>query len=239
MKNNKLRLIQKINSKLRYLLSKTHKKEMDLTCNNAQETPTFFNHFIDIYYQLFWSKKTDFLTRGVFNQLFLDSSNTVLELGCGDGYNTQVFFAPAVKEIYAIDLSESAIQFAKTNHPANNIMYKLADAVADYPTNMKYDRVICDCFIEQLAASQQEELFKKIAASLSLNGICLGSTVLKTELNYLSHNKHEFSDAAFSAFSAKFFKYSFTISRSVGNKNYKYFALSNQPFTHFELVKND
>lgn len=224
---------------LRHVSSNMHKKEMSLTWGNAKEIPTFFNHYLDIYYQLFTSRKTDFLSRGVFNQLFLDPANIVLELGCGDGYNTEVFYSPMVKEVYAIDISQDAIGFAKSYHYAQNITYQLADAVTHYPLQTSFDRVICDCFLEQLDAKQQEELFKKIKSSLSKRGICLGSTVLKTDINYLTHNKNEFTEDSFVSFTRKFFKYSFTINKTAGNKNYKYFALSNEPFTRFKLIEND
>lgn len=239
MRNRELLFVRKINVVLRKILTKTHKREMDLTWNTDNKVPTFFNHFLDIYYQLFSFKKTEFLTRAIFNQLFLESNNIVLELGCGDGFNTEVFFSPIVKEIYAIDLSEEAISFAKINHSSKNITYKLGDAIIDYPIQKKIDRVICDAFLEQLDTLQQEELFKKISNSLSLNGICLGSTILKGNINYLIHNKNEFTEATFNSFVANYFKYSFSINKSVDNKNYKYFALSNEPISYFKLIKND
>ena len=209
MRSSKLFFIRKVNSVLRNVSSNMHRREMNLAWNNHKETPTFFNHYLDIYFQLFKFRKTDFLSRGVFNQLFLDSTNTVLELGCGDGYNTEVFYSPAVKEIYAIDILEDAINFARSYHKAKNITYQLADAVKGYPVQISFDRIICDCFLEQLDTKQQGELFEKIINSLSANGICLGSTVLKTDINYLSHNKNEFTDESFTSFASKFFKYSF------------------------------
>jgi SAM-dependent methyltransferase len=50
-----------------------------------------------------------------------------LELGCGTGYYTDVFFSPFASEIVAIDIDPRAIETARRTHQAKNIRYEVMD----------------------------------------------------------------------------------------------------------------
>lgn len=79
-------------------------------------SPEFFDHKIDIFYQ--WPKLQDPypLKRGVLSNFWIEkfTDAKVMELCCGDGFNTYSFYCPKnVKSVIACDYLQSSIDFAK------------------------------------------------------------------------------------------------------------------------------
>jgi len=75
---------------------------------------------------------------------------TILDVGCGEGFNTIVVskWVPDSK-ITAIDLEDEYIDYAKKNNNRANITYKKAD-LYKLAANKKYDLVMCNQVLEHL-----------------------------------------------------------------------------------------
>lgn len=83
------------------------------------DNPEQFDHDIDLYYQWPSSNNPHWLERGVYNLIAIKQyENPVLiELCCGEGFNTTRFYSKSCKKIWACDFDRKAIKEAKKNIP--------------------------------------------------------------------------------------------------------------------------
>lgn len=88
----------------------------------------------------------------------------MLDVGCGEGFNTFVVakVIPNMK-IDAIDLEQVYIDYAKQNHQLPNVNYKVAN-LYKLKSNGRYDIVVCNEVLEHL---EDYETALKILCSLS------------------------------------------------------------------------
>lgn len=69
------------------------------------------------------------------------SDKVVLEIPCGVGWGTSLL--KEFKQVYAVDLSEEAIQYAKSNFSKANIIYEIGDMKRLKYSDKYFDVVIC------------------------------------------------------------------------------------------------
>jgi SAM-dependent methyltransferase len=155
----------------------------------GSETPEWFDHSIDLYYQ--WPKSgiSFWVERGVFSSIALKGGN-VLELCCGDGFNSKYFYSRLSKSIIAVDFDQSAINTACTKNSATNINFIKADIRFEMPTG-KFDNIIWDAAIEHFTEPEIASLMNDIKARLSDSGILSGYTIVENNLGK-SHPLHEY-----------------------------------------------
>jgi 2-polyprenyl-3-methyl-5-hydroxy-6-metoxy-1,4-benzoquinol methylase len=84
------------------------------------------------------------LSRGFFVADLLRDGDRLLDIGCGDGFFTNRFFAARCTHIDAIDNDAEAIRAACARHRASNITYALLDAAAQPFPNTRYDVIVWD-----------------------------------------------------------------------------------------------
>ena len=76
--------------------------------------------------------------------------NTVLEIGCGTGKNTELLSRIA-KKVYAFDFSEEMIFKAKEKVKSNNVVFTQADITLRWPNeNNTIDFVSCNLILEHV-----------------------------------------------------------------------------------------
>ena len=145
----------------------------------AQHEPHYFNHRWDAYELVYGKKKNPYVfSRGFFTVESLQKGDKLLDIGCGDGFFTNNFYAPVCSEIDAIDIEDSAIQLAKSTNKSNNINYTVLDATSEpFPSN-NYDVISWDGAIGHFAATDTAELIEKISKNLNESGIFVGSESL-------------------------------------------------------------
>lgn len=219
--------LAKTNALLRKIIFRTHRMEMNLDFSDKHPQPAFFNHYYDLYYQ--WKLNANFfwLERGIFNSFFINTGAVLLELCCGDGFNTKYFYSQRASKILAVDMDLTAIAHATLNNSCANIEYRVADIITEFPDGT-YDNIIMDAAIEQLSTAEQNNLVAGIKAHLKQGGIFSGLTIQKKEgTSYLSHNKHEFdSKDSLNVFLSGHFKHTGIISNTHNEKTYLYFVAS-------------
>lgn len=88
----------------------------------------------------------------------IDSSDTVLDVGCGNGANA-FDVADKAKEVVGIDIEEKYIRQAQKRHAKHNISYIVGDATV-YPFTKKFDKVILSNVLEHI--EHRVEFLKKI-----------------------------------------------------------------------------
>ena len=177
---------------LETLCSKLHKKLMKIQWENKNQ-PEHFDHNIDLYYQ--WKKNRNpmWLERGIFNCLALKGEN-ILEIACGDGFNTKYFYSLKAKKITAVDFDSNAINKAKKKNKFKNIEYILCDIRENFPKG-KFHNIICDAALEHFTQKEIDKLIFNIKNALTDDGIFSGYTIIeKSGGKQLSHHEYEFKN---------------------------------------------
>lgn len=182
--------------KIAYLLHKhLHSIDWSIDC------PEYYNHDCDLYYQ--WHKycKSDWLERGVYNVLALQvfEKPVLIELCCGEGFNTKYFYSYHADSIYACDFCGKAIKAAKKKSQMNNIDFEIADIrynIPDRVNNQNPTNIIWDAAIEHFSPEDIDIIMKRIhEVLLPSNGILSGYTITRNEKGkYLEEHEYEFVD---------------------------------------------
>lgn len=149
----------------------------------GKQVPHFEDQRIDISYFAFGKEIVGpySFSRGFFSSEIIKPGDTLLDIGCGDGFFTRRFFAERCAHIDGIDLEPSAIQAAKRYNNAPNIKFHTMDAVTQpFPEN-KYNVVVWDGAIGHFSADATEKIIQKIRNALSNDGIFVGSESLGKE----------------------------------------------------------
>jgi 2-polyprenyl-3-methyl-5-hydroxy-6-metoxy-1,4-benzoquinol methylase len=121
------------------------------------------------------------LTRAFLSAEIIGNGNNVLDIGCGDGCLTKRFCAPRAGHVDAIDIEESAINYAVRHNPAANIAYCRLDAVTESFPRSSYDVIVFDGAIGHLTRDGSAAVLKKISAALAPRGVFCGSESIGAE----------------------------------------------------------
>lgn len=147
------------------------------------------DHFLDQYFQ-FCQGKSLWAERGVYNMLALKRGGTILDLCCGDGFNSRYFYSPLVSKIIAVDFNPSAINHAMHYNSAENIDYQLLDIREGIPDNT-FDNIIWDAAIEHFTDTEIHAILTSICLSLGSEGVLSGYTMVESFSGVKSHSEHE------------------------------------------------
>jgi SAM-dependent methyltransferase len=93
----------------------------------------FTDHFLNQFFLMSAFKRTWWVEGPAFCGQAIKQGSRILELGCGTGYYTDIFFSPFAREIVAIDVDERAIESARRLHQAANIRYEVMDFTKNLP----------------------------------------------------------------------------------------------------------
>jgi SAM-dependent methyltransferase len=144
----------------------------------AREMPHFFDHRIGSFAFAIGKEAPFSYYRGFFAAELVRPGDTLLDLGCGDGFFARRFYAPRCAQVDAIDIEPSAIEHARRRNAAPNVRYVLTDAVADPFPSERYDVVVWDGALAHFAADTAERVLEKVRASLAPDGAFCGSEAL-------------------------------------------------------------
>jgi SAM-dependent methyltransferase len=158
------------------------------------ENPEFFDHRIDLYYQWLRKRSSFWLERGIFGTLAMKGGR-VLELGCGDGFNTRNFYSRYSQQVLACDFDPSAIKTAKRKNSGPNVEFILADIRSQMPIG-KFDNVVWDASIEHFTPEEIRNIMANIKQRLTPDGILSGYTLVERHdgVKALHHHEYEFKD---------------------------------------------
>ena len=119
--------------------------------------------------------------RGFLGVEVLRKQDALLDIGCGDGFFSRRFFAPACARVDAVDIDPSAIAVARVRHGAPTVRYHLTDVIANPFPEPRYECVIWDGGLGHLSAADSRLVLKKIADALADDGVFAGSESLGRE----------------------------------------------------------
>jgi len=149
-----------------------------------KEQPHFYSQRAGFFLAGFGSRNENGLLpflRGYYNMEILRPSDRVLDIGCGDGFFTRVFFAPCCTSIDALDIEKSAIATANRYYADSKIRFLEANAVTTPFPQQDYDVIIWDGALGHFDKASSDTMLGKIVASLKPDGLFTGSESIGTE----------------------------------------------------------
>ena len=124
-----------------------HRKQFEFEWGGKVQ-PRWFNHYTDLYYKFRETRNPLWLERGVFSSLAIPLNSKILELCCGDGFNTFHFYSNRASSITAVDFDQSALTFAKKYNQNSKIDYQFCDITKALPDD-SFNNIVWDESIEQ------------------------------------------------------------------------------------------
>lgn len=159
------------------------------------------------------------LERAFFTLPKISKDSSVLDIGCGDGIYSGIFYSSKAKNVLGVDINLDAIIKARQNYKNENVKFQKKDVLTwDIPSN-SYNLVTMFAVIEHFTEDQGLMVIKKIKKSLKKNGVFYGSTpILKQHGIANWEHKNEFeSGEILESFLRKVFR-KVTITESTWNK---------------------
>ncbi|PKM92500.1 MAG: hypothetical protein CVU81_00145 [Euryarchaeota archaeon HGW-Euryarchaeota-1] len=153
----------------------------------------WFDHRLD---ELNWPNNLFWIERGVFGRKYIEKEDKVLDLCCGDGYFSIVFYSSVENvQIDAIDIDENVLELGKMCNTNKCIKFYQKDILKDIFPLKDYDVILFFEAIEHFAADDFSIIAKKINKCLKKGGYLIGSTPLVSikEVGNWQH-QNEFSN---------------------------------------------
>ncbi|MCJ7805531.1 class I SAM-dependent methyltransferase [Patescibacteria group bacterium] len=152
---------------------------------------SWFDHRFDYLRgidNIFWLERAFFVNR------VIKKNSSVLDIGCGDGIFSGLFYSAVAKEVLAIDLDSRAISHAKRYYNRSNVTFINRNILKWEPKDKKFDLILLFAVIEHFSKRDGLLLLEKIRKMMKPDGLLMGSTPVFSDKGY--HNmehKNEFS----------------------------------------------
>jgi SAM-dependent methyltransferase len=173
---NAVKLVRAQNRFLRGLTARAHSLQTLLEWEVLSHSD-YFDHYLNLHN---WhaSRNPMWTERGCFNLLAMKQGAEVLEICCGDGFNTYHYYSARAKRLLAVDHSPTAICHARKNHSAPNIEYRICNILDSCPEG-KYDHIIWDDAAAFFTRNEIVELSHTMKTRLVELGIFSGCTYIE------------------------------------------------------------
>ena len=182
-------LIRWVNFGVRRFSALTHR--FQFLVEWSVDNPEYFDHNIDLYSSWHRSRESFPLERGVFSSFAMSSNSHLLDLCCGDGFNSFYFYSLRAASVTAIDFDLDAIRWAKRNYRAKNLMFTVGDIRTDIPEG-PFDNIVWDAAIEHFTESEITKIMERIKVVLVPNGTLSGYTILEPTHGGKHLHQHEY-----------------------------------------------
>ncbi len=154
--------------------------------------PEYYNHKLDLYWQWPATRNSLWLERGVYSMLAIKPNSQMLEVCCGDGFNSYFFYSKKAANLTAVDFDPQAIAYAKRHYTLPNVRFQVADIRTDLPGG-DYDNVVWDGAIEHFTESEIESVMPVLKTRLAKRqGILSGYTIIERHDGKKSLEQHEY-----------------------------------------------
>lgn len=142
----------------------------------------------------------------------LVSGKNILDLGCGDGYGTNLIANFAISAI-GVDINKDIIRMAQKKYIKSNLRFLVSNVdELGIKGNNIFDIVVAFEIIEHLTVKQQVKFIKEVKRVIKEDGMFIVSTPNKVkfseERNYKNpYHKKEYKKPEFMSFLQNHFKY--------------------------------
>jgi glycosyltransferase involved in cell wall biosynthesis/2-polyprenyl-3-methyl-5-hydroxy-6-metoxy-1,4-benzoquinol methylase len=136
---------------------------------------TWYDH---IYDHLGGPENWHWLERGILASDHIRHGDRVLDLCCGDGTYSGIFFSPKAGLVDAVDINTDAIRVAQKRWSGRrNITFRVLDVLRDPFPHEQYEVVILNAALEYFSVEDGHRLLDKVSKLLSTGrGILFGCT---------------------------------------------------------------
>ena len=118
-------------------------------------------------------------------------NSRVLDLCCGDGFNSYHFYSLRASSVTAIDFDPEAIRWAKRNYKSPNLEFYLGDIRTDIPAG-PFDNIVWNAAVEHFTEIEINSLMKKIKSVLTRDGTLSGYTIIEPKHIGKHPHQHEY-----------------------------------------------
>ncbi len=171
-----------VNSLLRRIAAGSHRLQYKVE-GFLRPSAEWFDHEVNAQWQWPTRGRATFLERGVLNSLAIRPGGEVLELCCGDGFNTGRFYAARATRVLAIDHNAQALAHARRHHARPNVEYRLGDIRGELPQG-PFDNVIWDSAIHHFTLEEAALVLSSVHTALRGDGLLSGYTEIEPDDSY-------------------------------------------------------
>jgi len=154
------------------------KKFVSLIKTKEVDADFYNTKYFDIHHKnpnsIYLSRERQKRIETAINFLDLETSNIVLDLGCGNGEVSERI-APKVDRVIGIDYSGYAVKLAKNRRIKNAEFFKMDACSLKFPDNY-FDRIVCLDVIEHISPIKLEIVFKEVKRVLKPGGVLVVET---------------------------------------------------------------
>lgn len=150
--------------------------------------PQFYKHYTSLVSWYSNPSLWSFSARGVYARENMFPGCVVLDLCCGDGSNSYLFFSTIAFNIDAIDNNAHALAYARQYSSAENIRFLQIDIIKDELPNVKYDVIVFNAAILYFSLPELEIIFSKITRIKNNNLVFCGMFPINAD--YADHKTH-------------------------------------------------
>jgi SAM-dependent methyltransferase len=140
----------------------------------------YVDQYLNQFLLMSVAKRTWWVEGPAFCGLAIEQGARVLELGCGTGYYTDVFYAPFASDVVAIDIDPRAIETARRLHQAKNIRYEVMDFREELPAG-PFDTVVWTPTIFAYSPDDVDAMMPKLRATMVDGARLCGFTCIEVE----------------------------------------------------------
>ncbi len=119
--------------------------------------------------------------RGILGNRAIKEGDAVLDLCCGDGMYSGLFYSTRAGYVRAIDRDKRAIDTARRRYARPNVRYLQYDLNTLNLLQNTYNVVTLFAAIEHFSAEDGTRLLANIAQCLKDDGVFIGSTILRSD----------------------------------------------------------
>lgn len=178
-----------INIYVRKLVRLTHR--IQFLIEWSVDNPEYFDHNIDMYSSWYKTRESFPVERGVFSSFAMHPNSKVLDLCCGDGFNSYHFYSLRASSVTAIDFDREAIRWAKRNYIAANLTFSIGDIRTDIPDEL-FDNIVWDAAVEHFTETEITDIMSRLKSVLTSYGTLSGYTIIEPEWGGKHLHQHEY-----------------------------------------------
>ena len=178
-----------INQWMRKLTRASHR--LQFLVEWAVDNPEYFDHNIDMYSSWYKTRESFPVERGVFSSFAMTPNSRVLDLCCGDGFNSYHFYSLRAKHVTAIDFDCEAIRWAKRNYKTSNLTFSIGDIRTDIPDG-PFDNIVWDAAVEHFTETEITDIMSRLKSVLTPAGTLSGYTIIEPAGGGKHLHQHEY-----------------------------------------------
>lgn len=183
-------LLKGVNAVVRKISAFTHFAQFAVQWG-FKPRPEWFDHYLDQHWQFSATNNGLWVERGVFSRMVIKPNAKMLEICCGDGFNTRHFYSSKAASIVALDFDRDAIPHARRYNAAPNVTYVQKDIREGLPDG-PFDNVVWDAAIEHFTEAEIDRLMREIVQRLGPDGVLSGYTLTEAADGKKSNDLHEY-----------------------------------------------